>query len=234
MKPARASTSYRALRVYWPVRWRLLLAARADRRAGLPVGLSVATPPVLRALFARRDDVCERERTGYLRAVQPLQARLAEIDAALPSLQRDLAFRTDELTRASTRPTEAELSVRRVGERQLAGELVRQRRTTEAQRRVAAARAALDEVQRRLDFVLAEQAHLQSQRQHQADVARSRALRFCEHTDRLAAIYHRALIRRHPQREALVHGWQDYLSPPPAWVISDDIPMSRPASGGAA
>lgn len=44
-----------------------------------------------------------------------------------------------------------------------------------------------------------------------ADIARSRVLRLVEYADRLAAVYRRALLRRHPQREVLVTCWASTL-----------------------
>jgi hypothetical protein len=82
--------------------------------------------------------------------------------------------------------------------------------------------------------VLAERAELQAQRQQRADIARSRALRFCEHTDRLASIYRRALVRRHPQRDALIERWASSLGPPPSWVTSDEITPPTRVPGGPA
>lgn len=224
----RTGSSYRALRVYWPMRWRLLWAARTDRRAGLPVGLSCDSTPVLRGLVARRDDVCERERARFLVDVARFDARLAALGTELPALQRLVDARSAALARVSPGPAEAELTERRAGERDLPAELVRQRRLEEWQRAVTTATAALEEAQSRCDAAQAEQADLRARRLHRADVVRSRAIRFCKHTDRLAAIYRRALVRRHPQREALIERWQTELSPLPAWVSADDpAPSAR-------
>jgi hypothetical protein len=226
--------SYRSLRIYWPVRWRLSWAARTDRRAGLPIGLSSDTTPVLRDLVARRDDACEHERTRYFDAVRSVDVRLAQIDAELISLQRLVAERTEKALRLVEGPTELQLTVRHAGEQGLASELVRQRRMTEYTRLADAAKEAQDDAQRRLDATLAEEAQLQAQRQNRADVARSRVLRYVDYADRLAAIYRRALVRRHPQRDALVSQWRADLSPPPAWVLTDDLTPSHRDTGVAA
>jgi hypothetical protein len=217
--------------VYWPIRWRLLWAARSDRRSGLPVGLSCDTTPVLRGLVARRDDVCERERTQFLIDVGRIDVRRAEIAEELQATERLIRDRTEGCLRLSSRPTDAQLSVRRAGEQSLSVELVQQRRTTEWQRLVDQARVDLDVVRERHDVLLAEMAELEARRQHRAHVAQSRAIRFSEHTDRLAAIYRRALVRRHPQREGLIGEWQTPLSPLPLWVSSDDL---APTSQGVA
>lgn len=233
-KPERVDTSYRSLPVYWPTRWRLLWSARTDRRAGLPIGLSADTTPVLRDLVARRDDACEHERTRYFAEVRPFDVRLAQLDSELVALRRSLDDLTSEASRAAVAPTDRQLSLRYAGERELSGELVRQRRTTEHKRIADAAHEAQADAQRRLDALLREQAEVAAQRQNRADVARSRVLRFVEYADRLAAIYRRALVRRHPQRDALVSQWRADLFPPPAWVRTDDLMPSHRTTGAAA
>ena len=150
------------------------------------------------------------------------------------SLQRLVAERTDKALRLVEGPTELQLTVRHAGEQGLASELVRQRRMTEHKRLADAAKEAQDDAQRRLDATLAEEAQLQAQRQNRADVARSRVLRYVDYADRLAAIYRRALVRRHPQRDALVSQWRADLSPPPAWVLTDDLTPSHRETGVAA
>jgi hypothetical protein len=223
--------AYRSLRVFWWTRWRLQWSARSDRRAGLPVGLTAHTTPIIRGLVARRDDVCERERAAYTAAVEPIEVRLAEIAAELPALHRNLEQRTREAAERA-RPLPAErLAVRRAGEENLSELLVRQRRETEHRRVADAARAAQEQTQRQLDATLAEHAHRVAQRQHQADLARSRVLRFGEHTDRLIAIYRRALSRRHPQRDELVRSWQTEPIAPPPWVTAEDVVPSTRETG---
>ncbi|CCG04329.1 hypothetical protein [Blastococcus saxobsidens] len=226
-KDERFDPSYRSLPVYWPVRWRLVWSARSDRRAGLPIGLNADTTTVLRDLVARRDDACEHERTRYYADIRAIDVRLAEIDSQLTALQRDLAVRTEQAIRAAVRPTEQELNRRKQGEGDVPAELVRQRRATEHRRTVEAAKSEQLEAQLRLDATLAEEAQLEVRRQNRADVARSRVLRLVEYADRLAAVYRRALIRRHPQREALVTSWISTLAAPPAWVLTDDLTPSR-------
>jgi hypothetical protein len=105
---------------------------------------------------------------------------------------------------------------------------------TEHKRLADAAKEAQDDAQRRLDATLAEQAQLEAQRQNRADVARSRVLRYVEYADRLAAIYRRTLVHRHPQREALVGQWRADFPPPPAWVLTDDLTPSHRETGVAA
>jgi hypothetical protein len=182
---------------------------------------------VLRDLVARRDDACEHERTRYFEAVKALDVRLAQIDTEIAALQRLLAERTDAALRAAQHPTAEQLSLRFAGEQSLAPELIRQRRMAEHRRLADAAKEACDDAQRRLDATLAEEAQLEARRQNRADVARSRVLRYVEYADRLAAIYRRALIRRHPQRDALVSQWHADLFPPPAWVLDDLTPPRR-------
>ncbi|MDK3256569.1 hypothetical protein [Blastococcus capsensis] len=233
-KGERFDPSYRSLPVFWPVRWRLMWIARSDRRAGLPIGLNADTTPVLRDLVARRDDACEHERTQYYADIRAIDVRLAEIDSQLTALQRDLAVRTEAAIRAAVRPTEQELTRRKPGERDVPVELVRERRATEHRRIADAAKAAQLEAQLRLDATLAEEAQLEARRQNRADVARSRVLRLVEYADRLAAVYRRALIRRHPQREALVSSWASTLAAPPSWALTDDLTPASREPGAAA
>lgn len=233
-KVERFDKSYRALRIYWPTRWRLELSARTDRRAGLPIGLSSDTTPVLRDLVARRDDACEHERTRYINAVEPLNVRVAKLEADISSLERLLDERTAQAVRATAAPTEQQLTLRHAGEQTLAAALVRQRRETDHRRLADAATAAQADAQQRLDAALSEHAQLKARRQSRADVTRSRVLRYVDYADRLAAIYRRALVRRHPQREALVHAWSTDLNPPPAWALEGDLVPSHHTTGAAA
>ena len=227
------SRPHRALRVFWPTRWRLELSARADRRAGLPIGLNADTTPVLRGLVARRDDACEHERTRYLTAVRRVTVRLAELEADIAASERLLWERSADVEHAAARPSERQLTLRRAGEEHLPEALVRRRRETEHRRLADAAIAARTETQHRLETARSEHAQLEAQRRSRADVARSRVLRYVDHADRLAAIYRRALVHRHPQRQALVHAWSTDLALPPAWVLADDLVPIRPTAGAA-
>lgn len=231
LRAGRYDRSYRSLPVYWPTRWRLLWAARSDRRAGLPLGLSPTTTPLLRALVARHDDVCERERNRYFSEIELVVVRLATIEVELPAVERALPDLIQAALRAAKPRTDDELSVRRAGELDLPDEIIRQRREREHRRAAEKAESARAEAQRRLDDLRAEQSRLLAKCQHRADVARSRALRYGDYTQRLGDIYRRALSRRHPQRGALVSTWQSTFCPPPAWVTADDIIPSFRAVG---
>ena len=72
-----------------------------------------------------------------------------------------------------------------------------------------------------LSPVLAEQAHLRVACERRWEIARSRVLRFGQHTRRQATIYRRALVRRHPQREQLVTTWRTDLCTTPSWAVID-------------
>lgn len=226
-KAAKVPRSYRALHISWPTRWRLESSARSDRRAGLPIGLNADTTPVLRELLARRDEGCEHERSRYLKAVQRLTVRLAQLDAEVTSLERLLEERTADLARATVRPNEQQLTLSHAGEENLPPALVQRRRETEHRRRADAAIAAQADAQQRLDSARRERAQVEAQRQARADVARSRVLRYVDQADRLAAIYRRALIHRHRDHAALVQAWSADLHPTPAWVLGDELPPAR-------
>jgi hypothetical protein len=225
---------YRALRVYWPTSTRLRWQARADRRAGLPLGMSPATTPVLQGLVARHDDACERERTRFHVETESFAVRLGQIEAELPAARAVLAARAEEVACTSCEPTAAELTLRLAGEHDLPEALVRQRRQTTHDRAATAARAAHGQAQQAVDALLGEQAQLVARLQSRLDVARSRVLRYGGFIRRQASIYRRALIRKHPDREALAHDWQTDLCPAPSWVVADDLIPSAREAGVAA
>ena len=223
---------YRTLRIPWSTRLRLGWYARADRRAGLPVGVSVASTPVLAELVAEYGEACERERTACLVDTDPADVRLGQIDAELRTLRATLERQAADVERMAQPPAPAWLARRYPGEEDLPESATRERRAVTHQRSVATVRAAQAETQRRLDDVLAEQAHLRAAVRARADVARSHVVRARELTHRKAAVYRRALLRRHPQREELVRLWDTELCDLPAWV-APEIPLPAPAPSGA-
>lgn len=225
---------YRALRVYWPTSARLRRQARADRRAGLPLGLSPGTTPTLQGLVARHDGACERERTRFHVETERFAVRLGQIDAELPAALAVLAARALDVARTSVEPTAEELTRRLAGEQDLPAALVRQRRQRTHDRTAAAAQAAHEEAQQAVDALLGEEAQLSARLQNRFDVARSLVLRHGEVMRRQAAIYRRALIRKHPDREALAHDWQTDLCPAPSWAVGDDPILSIREAGVAA
>jgi multidrug efflux pump subunit AcrA (membrane-fusion protein) len=224
---------FRALRVYWPTSTRLRWQASADRRAGLPLGLNPGTTPVLQGLVARHDDACERERTRFHVETEPLAVRLRQLEAELPAALAVLAARGADVVSTSVRPTAEQLALRLAGEQDLPAALIRQRRQTTYDRAAAAARAAHERAQQAVDALLGEQAQLDAQLRNRLDVARSRVLRYGDFMRRQASIYRRALIRKHPDREALAHDWQTDLRPAPTWVADDLLPSAREAGVAA-
>jgi hypothetical protein len=121
---------YRAQRINWPTSIRLRRQARADRRAGLPLGLRPETTPVLQGLVGRHDDVGQREWTRFLVETEHLAVRLAQVDAELPAARARLEARAGDVARTSVPPTAEQLSRRQAGEHALPETLVRQRRQT--------------------------------------------------------------------------------------------------------
>lgn len=228
----RIDRRYRTLRIPWGTRLRLRWYARADRRAGLPVGVSVASTPVLAELVAEYGEACERERTRCLVDTDPADVRLGQIDAEVRTLRATLERQTQDAERMAQPPAPAWLARRYPGEENLPDSATRERRAVTHQRSVAAARAAQADTQRRLDDVLAEEAHLRAGVQARADLARSHVVRVRELTHRKAAVYRRALLRRHPQREELVRLWDTELCDLPAWV-APEAPLPAPAPSGA-
>jgi hypothetical protein len=212
---------YRALPIWFWTRIQLRLIARSDRRAGLPLGLGPDTTPLLHELVARHDDVCEAERTSALADVAAMEIRLAEIPTELHALHAMLALRTAEAESAAAPLTDAQLALRFAGEDHLPVTVSEQRRRLTHERAAAAALAAQLAAQRELDTTLAEQAHLRAACERRWEIAKSRVLRFGQHTRRQATIYRRALVRRHPQREQLVTTWRTDLCTTPSWAALD-------------
>jgi hypothetical protein len=224
----------RDLRVAWPTRVALRWHARADRRAGLPLGMSPEDTPVLQDLTARHGEVCERERTRFLAVVRPIDVRLGRLEAELPSLRAMLDDRSADVARATVRLEEDQLTRRLAGEQDLPAALVRQRRQATHDRSLEAARARHLEAQRAVDALLGEQAELQARRRHSAEITSSRVLRHGDVTRRMVAIYRRALVRQHPDREVLAHEWRTDLVPAPDWATPDALLLSAREAGVAA
>jgi hypothetical protein len=225
---------YLTVRIPWRTRWRLQWYARSDRRAGLPVGLSAESTPALAELVAEYGEVCERERTRYLTIADRLDVRLGTIATELDTLRATLDRQQQDVVRFDRPPAAEWLSRRYPGEELLADAATRERRAVTAQRSVERARAAVQETQRRLDAVLAERADLQAQLRTHADLARSHVVRAREITSRKAAVYRRALLRRHPQREDLVRNWTPELCALPAWADTEiRLPSTEPTGAFA-
>jgi hypothetical protein len=226
----RLDRPYRALRISWPTRIALRWHARADRRAGLPLGMGIDTTPVLQALAARHGEACERERTRFVTDVRPIDVRLGRLEAELPSQVTALEERTADAFRVATPLTGQQLTRRLAGEQDLPEALVRQRRQATHDRAVEAAQAARLAAQQAVDGLLGEQAQLRARRQNRAEITCSRVLRHGDVVRRQAAIYRRALVHKHPDREALVHEWRTELYPAPTWALPDALlPSAREA-----
>lgn len=220
---------FRTLRITWRQRWRLRWYARADRRAGLPVGLDAGTTPVLHELVAQFGDACERERTRYLADVDDLVVRLGQLEARLSSLEGALVRQADEVRRCAQPPGEEWLAMRYPQEDAMSPSATRERRAVAHRRLLDRARASQAELQQQLDGALAEQADLRTRLRARADVARSRVVRLSEHTNCQAAVYRRALIRRHRDRDELVRRWNTELARPPAWASGEpSLPITEP------
>jgi hypothetical protein len=230
---ARVDRPFRALRVSWATRIALRWHARADRRAGLPLGMGDITTPTLQDLTARYGDACERERAAYLAEVRPIDVRLGRLEAELPSLRAARDERAAELARLLVPLTERQLTRRLAGEQDLSETLVRQRRQTTHDRAAEAAREAWRETVEAVDESLAEMAQLQARRRKLAEITCSRVLRYGEHIRRRAALYRRALVRKHTDREALVHQWRTELCQAPEWA-DPAVLISSPREVGVA
>ncbi len=230
----RIDRSYRALRISWATRIALRWHARADRRAGMPLGMGADTTPFLQALVARHSEASERERTRFLADVRPIEVRLGRLEAELPSLHAAVDACTAVVERASVPLTEDQRTRRLVGEHDLPETLIRQRRQTAHDRAVADAVAKRSAAEQARDVALAEQAELLARRQNLAQITCSRVLRYGDFIRRQAALYRRALVRKHADREVLAHEWRTDLFPVPGWATVDALVSSSREVGAAA
>jgi hypothetical protein len=229
--PANGDRALRALRVPLRTTVKLRWYARADRRAGLPIGLGPDTTPVLQQLRATFDEVCERERTRFLTAVEPAGVRLASVTRQIALLRDELARRTQAAGQLAAPPREEWLAMRYPGEDRLDTSVARGRRGIRHWHAAEGARAAQRDTQTQLDDALVEQAELQRVVRARAEQAVARITRFGRLIDAQAAIYRRALVRRHPERDALIHHWTTELCVLPAWASSDALASAIEASG---
>ena len=229
--PARADGAFRALRVPFRIRLQLRWYARADRRAGLPIGLGPDTTPVLQQLRAKFGDVAERERTRFLAAVEPAAVRLVTVTREIQLMRDELARRSRVVDQYSLPPQEGWLSVRYPGEERLDESAARGRRVVRHWRAADIARKAQEETQQQLDHALIEQAELRASVRGRAEQAVARVLRFGRLIDAEAAIYRRALIRRHPERDALIHRWTTDTCVVPTWAAADALAAAVEGSG---
>ncbi len=216
----RADTRALSLRVPWRTRWRLARAARTDRRAGLPVGLDAATTPVLAEIVARFGYAAERERTAYLADEQFLAVEVHRLESRHRSLGEELRRRTEDVARLRHQTEGSWLEVRYPGEEGLSLAATRTRRSVAHRRALESAEAARSRAQHEVDDVLVDIAALRARMHRRAEVARSRVLRHRELAHREAAIYRRLLVRRHPERSALINRWTTDICALPAWAES--------------
>jgi hypothetical protein len=216
----RVDTRALSPRVSWRTRWRLARAARIDRRAGLPVGLSADTTPVLAEMQAEFQYAAERERTSYLADEQFLTVERHRLEARRRSLTEELGRRSDHLGRQLHETESSWLELRYPGEEHLSRAATRTRRAVTHLRAVEAAEAGQRHAQAQLDDVLVEVADLDARMRRRAEMARSRVLRHRELALRKAAIYRRFLLRRHPERSALIGRWTTDICVVPDWAAS--------------
>ena len=214
----RVDTRARSPRVPWRTRWRLARAARIDRRAGLPLGLSAETTPVLAEIVARFGYAAERERTSYLAHEQFLSVERHRLEVRQRSLTEELQRRADDVTRRSQQAENSWLELRFPGEEGLSPAATRTRREISRLRALEAAQAGQRQAQAEVDDVLVELAALGARLRRRAEVARSRVLRHRELAQREAAIYRRFLLRRHPERSALIDRWTPEICVLPDWA----------------
>jgi hypothetical protein len=221
--------AYRSVRIGRLTTLRLRWYARFDRRAGLPVGLSPETTPVLRELTAEYGEVCERERGAFLQTSKAWNVRLRELEAEVAAVSASVEALNRTTTECAAPPTEQWLSIRYPGESHLPESATRARRADAHRAHWQAARNAEAEARRRLEELLAEEAELRGLVEAREEAARSRVRRYRDLTERKSAVYRRALIRRHPQRDQLIGRWTTAAIPLPAWAADEHAPSPSPA-----
>ena len=197
------------------------------------MGLRPSTTPALQEIAARFGLACERERTRHIADTRHLAVALAQVQADIESLTATVERQAAELDQLSAPPGASWMAVRYPGEENLSDAAAQQRRAVRHWTAADIAKATLLETQRRLNAARADQAHVEAELTARADVARSRVLRYAQIADRKAAVYRRALIRRHPQRDQLVDRWTTDLCPMPSWVALQG-PLPRVEKTGAA
>jgi hypothetical protein len=226
----RADTRALSPRVPWRTRWRLARAARIDRRAGLPVGLDAGTTPVLAEIVARFNYAAERERTSYLADEQYLTVELHRLESRHRSLSEELQRRAERIDHLAHDTERSWLDVRYPGEEGLSLAATRTRRAVAHRRALESAEAARSQAQHEVDDVLVEIADLRARMHRRAEVARSRVLRHRELAHGEAAVYRRFLVRRHPERSALIDRWTTDICALPAWAESiAPLPSESPS-----
>jgi hypothetical protein len=211
------------VRVPLGLRWQLWRAAGQDRRAGLPLGISPATTPMLAELAALYSFACERERSRFLADEAGLTVDLHRLEARLRGLTRAAEERRSRVEQLSHPTGEDWLGTRFPGEGDLPDTVTRARRAVAHRRQVEAAEAALRTAVELVEDAQVHVADVESRLRRNADVARSRVQRHREVAHRRAAVYRRTLLRRHPDRDELVRRWSTDLFPVPSWAV--DMPV---------
>lgn len=205
--------------VSWRSRWQLSRAARSDRRAGLPLGLSAETTPVLGELVALYGHACESERTAYLAADSELDVRLRRLDAQIEAADAEIQRCAAEVRRQS-QPTSADwLAIRFPGEELMPEVVTRARRVVAHQRDLARAEAAHHAAQQARENLRTDRSEVAAHLRRRAEIARSHVQRHRELTERMAAVYRRTLVKRHPEREQLIARWTNGICALPSWAI---------------
>ncbi|MGY1805035.1 hypothetical protein ACI78T_17270 [Blastococcus sp. SYSU D00922] len=163
---------------------------------------------MLRELVALYGHACELERTEYLIAESRLHVQLRRLDAVIESHEAELVRRDAEAERLAQPTPEEWLAVRFPGEEFLSPVATRTRRQIAHRRQLNEAKAAKDAAQQLVHEAHADRSELQAELQRRAEIARSRVQRHRERTERMAAIYRRTIVKRHPEREELITRWQ--------------------------
>jgi hypothetical protein len=189
---------------------------------------------MLRELVALFGHTCERERTDYLSVERRLHTQLRRLDAHIEALEGELARCGAEVERLSHPTPEEWLTVRFPGEENLSPVATRSRRTVAHRRQLGEAKAARDGVQQLVYDALAARSDFRAELQRRAEIARSRVQRHRERAERMAALYRRTLVKRHPEREQLINRWETDICVVPDWaadmaLLPSEVSTEMPA-----
>jgi ABC-type multidrug transport system ATPase subunit len=173
-----------------------------DGRAGIPdrtMATRYITTGHREMLIRLGQELFEHERLRFERARLDVPERIAGATARLDQLRAHRAEAERQLG-DTDRPLSPQAEKwRRIGDMERPDQVVVQRRRTEQQRRISAARLTLNSVIAEIGRVEAELAAARRTDQRELQVATTRVLRVHEYIHRRLDCYLRSLVRAHPE-----------------------------------
>jgi hypothetical protein len=201
----------------------LWYAGRQDGRRDLPAwytgGELPPMTPQLVAIANQAQAWFEVERVQLVRATRDVAQRRSQLEDRISTLSRQL----ERLTQPGVAPTplgDRELQARRLGE---SGEdvdvaTVRARRECEYGQAREAYDRRLQQIHEALDTAQAQLAELSDELDQHQQYALARVTELQHLAGQRAAIYCRALVRRHAKGPALASVWRRWLPELPSWA----------------